>query len=127
MYSTGQTTGDKAGPYVTSALKRLAAAAAGKPIMAVQSGWASNNEEHDGARCVDISLASAKAFFELLDDNCATFKASKAGWMWHSAWSDCPVFVLTRGAFTDVEAGFGLFSWPQRKPKWTIQQPRLFC
>ena len=103
-YSRGQTTGAQAWPYVSNWLKRLAAAAPGKPIVAVQSGWASNNEEHDGAACVDISLASERAYFETLDDNCAQFKALKAGWMWHSASVDRAALLMWQRSPTSKPA-----------------------
>jgi len=113
MYSSGQTTGDQAWPAVSGDLKTLNDLNTGKHIVAVQTGWASNSEEHGGASGVILSVSSEEGFFDLLDQHCSDFKSYNAGWLWHT-YTD------------DGQVGFGMLD-TGRQPKWTIKQPQLTC
>lgn len=49
-----------------------------KPIVAVQTGWASNSEEHQAGRNSTLSLANEQTFFELMNANCNAWKSAQA-------------------------------------------------
>lgn len=88
-----------------------------RKIIFSQTGWPTNaNVWPPNSPTAVASVDSAKAFAQLLDTSCETFKGitphGGVGWFWH-IWSD---------AMLD---GWGLLDW-NGKPKWAFA-PRTDC
>ncbi|KAJ7629058.1 glycoside hydrolase [Roridomyces roridus] len=60
--------------------------AGGRPLLVTQTGWPSNEDEFaPNSPAVVASVASEKAYWDLLDGHCEDyFKLKNIGWMWRS-------------------------------------------
>jgi len=87
FFAGDATTGDKAWHNVQSDLSTYTSNAPGKKIYLTQTGWPSNTDVWPANTPSAVaSVSSEKAYFDLLDSMCSTFKAlpqGGGGWFAH--------------------------------------------
>ncbi|KAI5479288.1 glycoside hydrolase family 17 protein [Pseudohyphozyma bogoriensis] len=88
FFDSGATTGGNAWGYVSWAISYLQQHAPGKVIRMTQTGWPSNDSVWKANTATAVaSVASEKAYFQLLDSKCGDLKSWGVGWF-AQIWSD---------------------------------------
>lgn len=83
VFDTDATTSDQSWRFIEFCINYGKTHGQGKPVIITQTGWPSNKQEANVMKAI-TDITQEKAYFQLLNDHCSSFKASRVGWFAHS-------------------------------------------